>query len=291
MRLGEVTIARIEDQLEPRNPPKVMFPNFRDDIWEAERHWLVPKYFVADGSRIRTSNHSWLINTGGRIVLIDTCIGNHKNRPQSPHHHMRQVPWLERLAAAGVRPEQVDCVFCTHLHADHVGWNTRLRDGRWVPTFPNAQYLFGREESARWDSRRADYQALRFNDFVFDDSILPIAESGQMTLVDDGYAVDESLVVESSPGHTRGHASVRLRSGGREAVFCGDILHHPVQIPYPELWCSFDDDPERALKTRKDLLDASVDRDVWLMPTHFAEPHCCRVVSDGARMGIDWITA
>ena len=286
--LGDIRIGRVEDKLGPALEPKVMFPAFRDELWEAERHWLAPAHFTPDGARLRTSNHSWVVNTGRHTVLIDTCIGNDKHRPQSPHHHMRDVPWLERLAQAGVAPEQVDFVLCTHLHADHVGWNTRLEDGHWVPTFPNARYLFGRTEFERWDTRRADHQRLRFNDFVFDDSILPVAESGQMQLVDDGYAIDDALSVEASPGHTQGHVSIRAASRGASGVFCGDIVHHPIQILHPDLCSSFDDDQALALRTRLALFARCAEDGALLMPTHFSEPHCCRIADAGGRYAIDW---
>jgi glyoxylase-like metal-dependent hydrolase (beta-lactamase superfamily II) len=286
--LGDVTIARVEDNLAPSLPTKVMFPGFREAIWRAERHWLAPTYMTADGAQLRTSIHSWVVRTPHHVVLIDSCIGNAKPR-HVPYFNMRDVPWLERLGALGVAPEQVDFVLCTHLHADHVGWNTRLRDGRWVPTFPNARYLFGTAEFARWDPRRPEYRFDAFNEHVFEDSVLPVVESGQMVLVEDGHTLDDRLTVQAAPGHTPGHFKVALSAAGAAGIFCGDILHHPIQIPYPEICSSFDDDMGAALHTRLALLEDIADRDVLLMPTHFAEPHCCHVVADGARFGIRWL--
>jgi len=176
------------------------------------------------------------------------------------------------------------CEFRAHLHADHVGWNTRLENGRWVPTFPNARYLFGRTEFQRWDMRSPDYDGPSHNDFVFSDSILPIAEAGQMVLIDDGHTVDDMLVVEPAPGHTPGHVRIRIRSRGREGIFSGDIIHHPVQVPFPQLCSMFDDDQQSALQMRLKLLGECADRDILLMPTHFAEPHCCRIVGRGASL-------
>jgi len=289
LTLGEVRITRIEDNLGPALEAKVMFPAFRDEIWEAERHWLAPTYFTPDGVRLRTSIHSWLVRTGSHTVLIDSCIGNGKDRPHSPHFHRRDVPWLERLRAAGAAPEQIDFVMCTHLHADHVGWNTRLHNGRWIPTFPNARYLFGRAEFERWDPRRDAYRSSPFNQNVFDDSILPVAEAGQMVLVEDGHTVDDTFTVESAPGHTAGHVRIRLRAREQEAMFCGDVMHHPVQVLYPDLCSSFDDDQAAALASRMKLLDDCVDRDIVVLPTHFAEPHGCRIVSGGRGYALSWI--
>jgi glyoxylase-like metal-dependent hydrolase (beta-lactamase superfamily II) len=287
LQIGDAQLTRIEDNLGPALEAKVMFPAFRDEIWEAERHWLAPTYFTPDGVRLRTSIHSWLVRTGRHTVLIDSCVGNHKNR-HSPHFHMRNAPWLERLREAGAGPEDIDFVMCTHLHADHVGWNTRLENGRWVPTFPNARYLFGRTEYERWDAGRDGYHPLAFNNNVFADSVLPVAEAGQMVLVDDGHNVDDTFTVEAAPGHTQGHVRLRLRSGGKEGMFSGDVIHHPVQVKYPDLCSSFDDDQALALQTRLKLLADCADRDLVLMPTHFAEPHYCRIRSGGKGFEIQW---
>jgi glyoxylase-like metal-dependent hydrolase (beta-lactamase superfamily II) len=277
----------VEDFLGLGMDPKVMFPAFEPGMVQAEREWLVPTFFNPEENRLRTSIHSWVVCTGRHTVLIDCCVGNGKQR-RIPHFHMRNEPWLERLRAVGVNPEQVDYVMCTHLHSDHVGWNTRLENGRWVPTFPRARYVFGRTEFQRWDVRSPGYQGPPHNDFVFEDSILPVVESGQAVLVDDGYAVDDMLVVESAPGHTRGHARIRLRSRQSEGIFAGDILHHPLQIPYPELCSAFDDDPQTGLQTRIKLLADCAERDLVMMPAHFAEPHCCRIVGRSGKFEAKW---
>lgn len=287
MQLGDAQLMRVEDYLGLGFEPKIMFPAFEPGMWQAVREWLVPTYFSPEENKLRTSIHSWVVRTGHHTVLIDSCIGNHKQR-RIPRFHMRNEPWLDRLRAVGIVPEEVDFVMCTHLHADHVGWNTRLENGRWVPTFPNARYLFGRTEFRRWDMRSPDYDGPSHNDFVFNDSILPVVEAGQMVLIDDGHTVDDMLVVEAAPGHTRGHVRIRIRSRGREGIFSGDIIHHPVQVPFPELCSMFDDDQRSALQTRLKLLGDCADRDILLMPTHFAEPHCCRIVSRGGKFGVTW---
>ncbi|HVL59577.1 MAG TPA: MBL fold metallo-hydrolase [Burkholderiaceae bacterium] len=289
LRVGAAELARVEDYLGPGFEPAEMFPAFREEMWRAERDWLVPTFYDPVANRLRTSMHSWIVRTGRHVVLIDACIGNGKCRPSIPRFHMRESPWLERLHACGVAPEQVDYVMCTHLHADHVGWNTRQVDGRWVPTFPNARYLFGRGEYRRWDSRRPDHQSRPINENVFEDSILPIADAGLMVLVDDGHTVDDMLTVEAAPGHTPGHAQIRLRSQGSEAVFCGDVIHHPVQIPYPVLRSVFDEDSDLAAATRERLLRQCAERDVLLLPSHFAEPHYCKIDAAGDRFMLRWV--
>jgi len=288
MRLGEVELLCIEDYVGLGYRPAEMFPAYRPQMWERERSWLVPTFFDPITERLRTSMHSWVVRTGRHTVLVDACIGNHKPRPSVPHFHLRNGPWLERLRAAGVAPEAIDFVMCTHLHADHVGWNTRLVNGRWVPTFPNARYLFGRVEFERWDPRRPDHAPRPINEFVFGDSILPVIESGQMVLVEDGHTVDDRLTVEAAPGHTAGHARIRLRAGGLQGMFSGDIIHHPLQVPFPELRSRFDDDPDAAAATRHRLLQECAEHDLVLLPSHFAEPHYCRIGADTRGFRLRW---
>ena len=288
LRLGAAELWRVEDYLGPGLPPEVMFPLFRPEMLHEQREWLVPRFLYPEGNRLRTSFHSWLVRTGHHTILIDSCIGNHKQRPSVSYFHLRNEPWIERLQATGTQPEEIDFVMCTHLHADHVGWNTRLSDGRWVPTFPNAKYLFHRKEFERWDSREPGYVPRPINEFVFEDSILPVAEAGQMVLIDDGHQLDHMLTVEPAPGHTPGHAKIRLVSGGESALFSGDIIHHPLQVVYTELRSVFDEDPEMAATTRAALLSECVDRNTILFPSHFAEPHYCRVTSGSRGFSLKW---
>jgi glyoxylase-like metal-dependent hydrolase (beta-lactamase superfamily II) len=280
MQLGSVQIMRIEDYHGLGLAPEFMFPAIDPQMWHEAPAW-VRGFVDLQTNRLLTSIHSWLVRTPHHTVLIDSCIGNHKERPHVPHFNMRDVPWLERLQAAGVHPEEVDFVMCTHLHADHVGWNTRLRDGRWVPTFPNAKYLFSRKEFDSWDERRADYVVRPFNQCVFQDSILPVVEAGQATFVDDGYGLDDVLSVEAAPGHTAGSIKIRVRSGGDEGMFSGDVIHHPLQLRYPDLCSVFDEDQGVALQTRIRMLDDCAAHNTLLMPTHFASPFCCRVAGRG----------
>jgi glyoxylase-like metal-dependent hydrolase (beta-lactamase superfamily II) len=277
LRLGDVEVTRVEDYHGPGLPSRGMFPAFQPHMWQEQQDWLVPHFYDPATDRIRTSIHSWLVKTPRHKILVDACIGNGKCRPDDPRFHMRNEPWLERLLAAGAHPEEIDFVMCTHFHADHVGWNTRLLDGRWVPTFPNARYLFKRAEFDRWDDRRPDHVPRESQRFVFADSVLPVVESGQAVMIDDGYTLDERLTVEPAPGHTAGNAVIRLRTAGDRALFSGDVLHHPVQLPYPELCSSFDDDQATALATRLRLLEGAASDGTLLLPTHFAAPFCCRV--------------
>ena len=277
IRIGSILVERIEERLGLGFQPHELFPAFEPRMLEPLRHWIEPTFYHAVENRFRTSIHSWLLHTPNHLVLVDTCVGNHKQRPQVPRFNMCDTPWLSRLAEVGVRPEDIGYVMCTHLHCDHVGWNTRLVDGRWVPTFPNARYLFSRKEFSRWDVRRAEYQHRHINDHVFQDSILPVVESGQMTLMDDGYELDGVLTVEPAPGHTLGHVCIRISSEGKRAYCSGDIFHHPLQIYHPELYTGFDDDQALGIETRRRLLSVCAEENALLLPTHFAEPHACFV--------------
>ena len=183
---------------------------------------------------------------------------------------MKSWPYLENLAAIGVSPEEIDFVMCTHLHIDHVGWNTRLVDGRWVPTFANARYLIARAEWDHWkeDTNRARYTSDRYPE----DSILPVIEAGQVEFVDMDYAFDDEIWLDPTPGHTPGHVCVHITSGGREAVMSGDIMHHPVQCAEPDWSSCFCVDPEHSHQTRLAFFERYANSDVLIMPAHFPTP-------------------
>lgn len=277
LRIGDVEVTRIEDYHGPGLTSTGMFPAMQPEMLEAQREWIVPHFYDPTTDRLRTSIHSWLVTTPHHKILIDACIGNHKTRPTDPRFHMRNEPWLERLAAAGAHPDEIDFVMCTHFHADHVGWNTQLVDGRWVPTFRNARYIFKRKELERWDEKHPEHHLVASQRYVFDDSVLPVVEAGQAVLVDDGYTLDDRLTVEAAPGHTPGNITIRLRTQADEALFSGDVIHHPIQLPYPRLSAIFDDDAQESLATRLRVLEAVADAGILMLPTHFAAPFCCRL--------------
>ncbi|MGI9499282.1 MAG: MBL fold metallo-hydrolase [Geminicoccaceae bacterium] len=212
---------------------------------------------------------SWLLKIGGRVILIDTCVGAHKERPLRPDWHRRDgTEWPAALAAAGIGPADVDVVMCTHLHADHVGWNTRLEDGRWIPTFPNARYVCARDEYRFWEG---EHQAGREKHGVFADSVLPVVEAGFMDLVDDGYDLARGLTLHAAPGHTPGHMCIHAKQGPG-AVFSGDAIHTPLQLAYPDWSSAFCTDPDQARRTRQNLLQDLADTGRLLIPAHFPDP-------------------
>jgi glyoxylase-like metal-dependent hydrolase (beta-lactamase superfamily II) len=193
--------------------------------------------------------------------------------PQFDH---LDAPYIERFSAVGIRPDEVDYVFCTHLHHDHCGWNTELRDGRYVPTFPNARYVLARREVERWDARRSGYQGFAWNDGVFERSVLPVLEAGLAELIDDRFQVSPSLVIESAHGHTLGHAMLHLTSRASEAFFTGDVFHHPLQLVQPELQYGPADDLAAAIASRHRIVELGIARRALLIPAHLPAPHALR---------------
>ncbi|HEY1362271.1 MAG TPA: MBL fold metallo-hydrolase [Xanthobacteraceae bacterium] len=281
--IGGASITRVGEQIGFATlGPEKFLPGFDRAVLERHLHWLVPDHYSPRHDRLVTSVHSWLIRTPRHTVLVDSCAGNHKNRPGFARFHQLDTPWLDRLREAGVARDEVDIVLCTHLHSDHVGWNTMLRDGRWVPTFPNARYLFSRAENEWGDPRgnpAADADPQRSNSYR--DSVLPVIEAGQAVLVDGAHAIDDALTIEPAPGHTRGHVILRLVRQGQAAVFCGDALHHPLQLLAPEWNSAYCELPEEARATRRRVLERCVEHSELLFPTHFGAPHVAAVVPAG----------
>jgi glyoxylase-like metal-dependent hydrolase (beta-lactamase superfamily II) len=273
-KVGAITITRVVELEVPSSARWLLPDASRENLLEIE--WLRPHFCNADG-RVIMSVHSFIVDTGGMRLLVDTCIGNDKRRG-IPGWNMRQSPFVQQLAEVGHPVESIDRVVCTHLHVDHVGWNTRLVDGKWRPTFPNARYLFGREEYAHWRETRDD-QARE----VMQDSVQPVVDAGLVDLVESDHLIAEGIRLESTPGHTPGHVSVRIESQGEHAVITGDLLHHPAQCAHPEWRSSADDDPALAQRTRRSFLAGCADASppTLVLGTHFATPTAGRIVRDG----------
>jgi len=269
LTLGDVTIDRVVEIGRSSYPTSAMLPDSTPEAIARHHAWLKPDFWddaVDDlGARIQT----WIVRTPQTTVLIDTGVGNGKTRPGSPAWHLREGAWLDDVAAAGIRPEQVDVVLCTHLHVDHVGWNTRWANGRWTPTFPRARYVFVGEEWEFWkwesESGREPYGCIA-------DSVVPVVEAGQAELVASTHAIDPWLTLEPSSGHTPGHACLRLRTSGGEAVFAGDIMHRTVQVAEPQWSSRFCHDPQHAAATRREFVDRHADSGVLILPAHFPRP-------------------
>jgi len=268
-KAGDADIHRVEE-LSTRFP-LAMF-NAGDDLIGRHAHWLFPDWADADQTWEMVVQ-SWIVVVDGRVVVVDPCIGNGRSLPHFSLFHMLDTPFIERFAATGIRPEHVDAVICTHLHSDHCGWNTVLRDGRYVPTFPNARYYMGRREFDRWDFRRPDHRPVPANAGVFENSVLPVLEAGLAELVPDNFRISPSLEVEPAHGHTAGHIAVHLTSAGMHAWFTGDTFHHPLELLQPDLDAHTCEDFAQTLATRKRLIDRFIAQGALIVPAHFAAPH------------------
>jgi glyoxylase-like metal-dependent hydrolase (beta-lactamase superfamily II) len=244
------------------------FPGASMAALEAERDLFGRDHVDYASATVRIAIQSHIVRIGGTTILVDTCVGEHKDRPQRPDWHRRQgTDFLQRLAAAGCSPDDVDIVFCTHLHADHVGWNTRLESGRWTPTFPNARYLVGETELAFWQDAAAE--SVGINHGSFQDSVLPVLEAGLVTPVLADELIAPGATIVPLPGHTAGQVGLEmLQSSGPALLLCGDAIHSPIQITHPE-WSSFlCHDPAQAEATRRSLIERAATDDLLLLPGH-----------------------
>jgi glyoxylase-like metal-dependent hydrolase (beta-lactamase superfamily II) len=279
-RVGEVTITKLVE-LEMAGGTKFLLPQAtREAILPLA--WLRP-HFADEQGRLRMSIHAFVVQTPDRRVVVDTCLGNNKQNRRIPHWNNLQGPFLRDLDEAGFPREAIDTVLCTHLHVDHVGWNTMLVDGRWVPTFPQARYLMGRQEFQHWtgDHGRDDMR------HVLADSVLPVHEAGLVELVEMDHRLCPEISLLPTVGHTPGHVSVRIASRGEEALITGDFLHHPCQIAHPEWSSTADWDPERAHRTRLEMYRKLADTPVLVLGTHFAGATAGRIVRDGKAFRLD----
>ncbi|WP_399920646.1 MBL fold metallo-hydrolase [Streptomyces kanamyceticus] len=275
--VGDLLVHRIDEVALPPQTGPWLLPTATPDVVDGAP-WLRPHFAETDGV-LRLASHTFAVEANGLRVLIDTGIGNGKTRA-NPAWHDLDTDYLHRLTAAGFAPESVDLVVLTHLHTDHVGWNTRRQDGRWVPTFPRARYLASRAEWDHWAN--SDLEEPRRQ--MFRDSVHPIRDAGLLDLVDvrgPGTEVADGVRLLSTPGHTPGHVAVRLEGGDRDAVVTGDCVHHPVQMRHPDITSCVDTDPNRAVRSRRELLAGLADTGTLLLGGHFPPPTAGHVVRDG----------
>lgn len=263
-----------------------LLPNILATDIEAEIDWIDPRCIDKISRKLKLSFHSFVIRTPTRNILVDTCNGNHKERPSMPKWHRLNTNYLENLARLSLRPEDIDLVLCTHLHADHVGWNTRLDNGRWIPTFPRARYLMGRQEFEHYHRLHGENPAAPINRGSFADSVLPVVEAGRAVFVDSGDQVATELGtnvrLESAPGHTPGNLLVHVCHGQEHAIMSGDVIHHPIQCARPHLSNAADFNGAAALQTRLNLLESCADNSNILLTGHFAGTTAGHVVSHGS---------
>tara|TARA_B100000686_G_C16730559_1_gene940417 strand:+ start:482 stop:1372 length:891 start_codon:yes stop_codon:yes gene_type:complete len=274
--VGEVEIYRVLEFEGPLLDPFVLLPDASDIALEEHRSWLQPTLQDPLSGKLILAFHSFVIKTPQHVILVDTCSGNHKQRPKKLRYHMKEWPYLKNLALAGFQPEEIDYVLCTHLHVDHVGWNTQLLNGAWVPTFPNAKYLFSKDEWKYWEKT---YRTDTFTDDpYYEDSLLPIFEMKLDQLVNSDHKIDDWVCLEPSPGHTPGHVCVRINSGNSNAIMTGDLMHHPVQCAEPDWNSCFCVNPAQSAKTRKTFLARHAEEPTLIMPAHFPTPGAGKIV-------------
>ncbi|NOT54112.1 MAG: MBL fold metallo-hydrolase [Deltaproteobacteria bacterium] len=279
LALGDINISRVVEFEGPFVQPHHLLPESKPEVIESHKHWLAPHFLDANGMFIM-SIHTYVIRTKHHTILVDTCVGNDKDRSLFPSWSKMQGPYLQTLEqVAGVKPEQVDYVLCTHLHVDHVGWNTRLVNGKWVPTFPNAKYLFARKEWEFW--KQESEKDAGTGDGSIVDSVVPIVAAGKAVLVEGDHAIDDQVFLEPTPGHTPGHVCVHVKGGGKEVIMTGDMMHHPVQTAEPQWSSGFCADPKASAATRRAFLERNADTGRMILAAHFATPTVGTIVPAG----------
>lgn len=279
-RIGDVTVSKLVE-LEATGGSRFLLPQATPEAIKPIS-WLRP-HFANDDGKLIMSIHSLIVETPTRRIVVDTCLGNDKQNRRVPHWNGRNGPFLQDMAAAGFPADSIDTVLCTHMHVDHVGWNTMLVDGKWVPTFPKADYLFGRAEYEHWRvaTSREDTQ------FVMGDSVYPIVEAGRAKMVETDHKVCDEVSLIPTVGHTPGHVSVMIESRSEKALITGDFMHHPCQIAHPEWDTTADTDPEQGIRTRQIMFEQLAGTPVLVIGTHFAGATAGRIVRDGDAFRLD----
>ncbi|MGH9686605.1 MAG: MBL fold metallo-hydrolase [Candidatus Acidiferrales bacterium] len=264
-QVGDVRITSIMESAEPI-PWSPQYPEETAEHYK-KYAWLVPRFVTPEG-QIILAVQAFVLEAGGRRIVVDTCVGNDKSR-EIPTCNDLQTKFLEDMRSAGFAPETIDTVLCTHLHFDHVGWNTRLVNGRWTPTFPRARYLFARRE---WEYCETLLRDKNLDVRHILDSVQPILDAGLADLVETNHRISDELWLEPTHGHTPGHVSLHISSHGQEAIVTGDVFHNPIQIAEPEICSIFCVDKEMSRQTRRDILARYGNKAARLIAIHFNDP-------------------
>ena len=267
--IGKVRITKVVE-LETVGSTRFILPlASREEIQKLP--WLIP-HFATEEGRLKMSIHSLVVETPSRRIVVDTGLGNDKQGRNVPTWNNRDGPFLDTMTAAGFPPDSIDTVLCTHLHVDHVGWNTRLVDGKWVPTFANARYLFGKIEYEHW----RDHSDTPDKKAVFADSVTPIVDAGKAELIASDARLTDEISMIPTPGHSPGHMSIHIRSDGEEGLLTGDVAHHPCQMAHLDWSSTADSDPIRSAETRRELFARFADRPVLVIGGHYNAGHVRR---------------
>jgi glyoxylase-like metal-dependent hydrolase (beta-lactamase superfamily II) len=281
-RIGDVSITKLVE-LEVTGGSRFLLPQAtKEEVRPIA--WLRP-HFADEEGRLRMSIQTFLVQTPTRRIVVDTCLGNDKENRRIPHWNNLQTRFLFDMAEAGYPRESIDTVLCTHLHVDHVGWNTMKVDGKWVPTFPKARYLMGRVEYEHW-STNTTREDMRF---VLADSVTPVLDAGLADLVETDHRICDEISLVPTVGHTPGHVSVHISSQGEGALITGDFMHHPCQIARPEWATTADSYPDEGIRTRLSMFEKLAGTPTLVIGTHFSGVTAGRIVRDGEafRLAVD----
>ena len=277
-QIGDVTVTRVVE-IEATGGMSRVIPDAKRERLQ-EIPWMYP-HFADENGRMRGAIHALIVETPDRTIMVDTCVGNDKERG-NPAWNQLQTEFLGDMEKAGYVLDVIDTVLCTHLHIDHVGWNTMLVDGKWVPTFPKARYLIGQVEFAHWQADTDEDQVA-----VMTDSVLPVFDADLVDLVETNHKISDEISLMPTIGHTPGHVSVMIKSNGEEAMITGDFIHHPCQFAHPEWSSSFDTDPVQSAQTRREIFDKYADTPTLIIGTHFATPTAGHLKRDGDAYRLD----
>lgn len=284
IKIGEFRVDRAVEYEGPFVRPDELFPAYDPSLVDYHRDWLGP--VVDSQGELLISFHSFILRTGRHTILIDACMGNDKERPLRKLGHHRHGDFLTRLKGVDVHPDEVDFVMCTHLHWDHVGWNTRLADGTWVPTFPNAQYVIAQREYAHRDAMHARGET-SMHDLAFADSVQPLVRAERAVLVKDDFALEDGVWLQPFPGHTPGNVVINIQSSGARGVFSGDVLHSPLQLACPQWSSRACDDVALSAKSRLSFIEQHANTNTVIMPAHFLTPSAGWILQHGDAFRFD----
>ena len=288
LEIGSVSVTRVMEWEGLFAPVTDLVPESDQEFWKERSDVLTPDFWDQESGVARACLQTFVVRSEGRTILVDTGAGDGKERPYLTVFGHLETGFLERLGTAGVQPEDVDVVVNTHVHVDHVGWNTVLREREWIPTFPNATYYFTKADFEFWNPLH-DHKRLGalVNQNMFEDSVLPVHQAGLAQAWEgDVLELDSNLTLELAPGHTPGHTVLKVESEGERAVFVGDLMHSPVQMLRPDWSSCFCEDPVMARQSRKRILSWAADENVLVVPAHFDGAHAAEVVRDGDNFDI-----
>ncbi|MFJ6324791.1 MULTISPECIES: MBL fold metallo-hydrolase [unclassified Rhizobium] len=282
--IAGATVRKVQEQYLHHVPPSFLYPTAKSEEIKALEPALALVDMDEDRDTLVVSIHTWLVRTPDHVILIDTGSGNDKERPSNPIFHHQAIPFLDRLRDAGIEPEEVDFVVNTHLHVDHSGWNTVLRDGKWLPTFKNARYIFPRAEQKYYSSVASHNDANMHSLGVYEDSVRPVIEAGLADFIDcTGGPFLDRFTFLPTPGHSVGHMSVLLELDNEAAIFGGDVMNHPVQVGRPDLNTVFCEFPDQAVQSRRRVLEFAVNNRATYFSTHFPGSSAGYVTREGEK--------